>query len=66
MKEVTYEDWQKNPTPRMMWVWDGNENNKNQSLVKTGLRLKLFQSGWKYETMNQRNGKSFLLSLRKQ
>ena len=22
MKEVTYEDWQKNPTPRMMWVWD--------------------------------------------
>ena len=22
MKEVTYEDWQKNSTPRMMWVWD--------------------------------------------
>ena len=22
MKEVTYEEWQKNPTPRMMWVWD--------------------------------------------
>lgn len=22
MKEVTYEDWQKNPTPRMMWVYD--------------------------------------------
>ena len=22
MKEVTYEDWQKNPTPRTMWVWD--------------------------------------------
>lgn len=22
MKEVTYEGWQKNPTPRMMWVWD--------------------------------------------
>ena len=22
MKEVTYEDWLKNPTPRMMWVWD--------------------------------------------
>ena len=20
MKEVTYEDWQKNPTARMMWV----------------------------------------------
>ena len=28
MKEVTYEDWQKNPTPRMMWVWDGNERDK--------------------------------------
>ena len=26
MKEVTYEDWQKNPTPRMMWVWDYNED----------------------------------------
>lgn len=24
MKEVTYEDWQKNPTPRMMLVWDNN------------------------------------------
>ena len=22
MKEVTYEEWIKNPTPRMMWVWD--------------------------------------------
>ena len=22
MKEVTYEDWQKNPTPRVMWVWN--------------------------------------------
>lgn len=22
MKELTYEDWQKNPTSRMMWVWD--------------------------------------------
>ena len=22
MKEVTYEEWQKNPKPRMMWVWN--------------------------------------------
>lgn len=22
MKEITYEDWQENPTPREMWVWD--------------------------------------------
>ena len=28
MKEVTYEDWQKNPTPRMMWVWDDKEKEK--------------------------------------
>ena len=25
MKEVTYEGWLKNPTPRMMWVWDDEE-----------------------------------------
>ena len=28
MKEVTYEDWQKNPTPRMMWVWDVKDTDK--------------------------------------
>ena len=28
MKELTYEDWQKNPTPRMMWIWDNNEEDK--------------------------------------
>ena len=22
MKEITYEEWIKNPTPRMMWVWN--------------------------------------------
>ena len=33
MKEVTYEDWQKNPTPRMMWVWDNLENAKVQRKV---------------------------------
>lgn len=33
MKEVTYEDWQKNPTPRTMWVWDSIENNKQQRKV---------------------------------
>ena len=27
MKEVTYEDWQENPIPRMMWVWDNNPAN---------------------------------------
>lgn len=26
MKEVTHEDWLKNPTPRMMWVWDNDED----------------------------------------
>ena len=33
MKELTYEDWQKNPTPRMMWVWDSIENDKEQRKV---------------------------------
>lgn len=33
MKEITREDWQKNPTPRMMWVWDGNEENREKRLV---------------------------------
>ena len=28
MKEVTYEEWQKNPTPRMMWVWNHDEDYK--------------------------------------
>ena len=28
MKEVTYEEWQKNPTPRMMWVWDDKVGDK--------------------------------------
>ena len=28
MKELTYEDWQKNPTPRMMWVWDVKDKDK--------------------------------------
>lgn len=33
MKEVTCEDWIQNPTPRLMWVWDSNENNKLQRKV---------------------------------
>lgn len=30
MKEVTYEDWKKNPTPRMMWVWDDKIDDKEK------------------------------------
>lgn len=33
MKELTREDWQKNPTPRMMWVWNNNEGDKVKRLV---------------------------------
>ena len=33
MKEVTYEDWLKNPTPRMMWVWDDKDKDKVQRKV---------------------------------
>ena len=32
MKEVTYEDWQKNPTPRMMWVWDWDDAEDKKQL----------------------------------
>ena len=28
MKEVTYEEWLKNSTPRMMWVWDDKDKDK--------------------------------------
>ena len=33
MKEVTYEDWKKNPTPRMMWIWDDKDKDKKQRKV---------------------------------
>ena len=33
MKEVTYEEWQKNPIPRMMWVWNDDETDKIQQKV---------------------------------
>ena len=33
MKKVTYEDWQKNSTPRMMWVWNSNVEDKVQAKV---------------------------------
>ena len=33
MKELTHEDWMKNPTPRMMWVWDDDETCKEKMKV---------------------------------
>ena len=39
MKEVTYEDWQKNPTPRMMWVWNATVEDKVQAKVIYVLKL---------------------------
>lgn len=33
MKELTYEEWQKNPTPRMMWVWDDDEEQMEKHKV---------------------------------
>ena len=41
MKEVTYEDWQKNPTPRMMWVWNEDEMYKVKRKVAHILRNNL-------------------------
>ena len=33
MKEVTYEDWLKNPTPRLMWVWNRDIEDRLQVKV---------------------------------
>lgn len=33
MKEITYEDWQKNHTPRMMWVWNSKVEDKVKRMV---------------------------------
>ena len=38
MKELTYEDWQENPIPRMMWVWDEYEMLKVKRKVVYILR----------------------------
>lgn len=39
MKEVTYEEWKKNPTPRMMWVWNSKVEDKVQAKVIYVLKL---------------------------
>ena len=41
MKEVTRKDWRKNPTPRMMWVWDDDKKAKKQRKVIYFLNPKL-------------------------
>ena len=33
MKELTYGEWQKKPTPREMWVWDDGEEDKRKRKV---------------------------------
>ena len=33
MKVITYEEWLRNPTPRMMWVWDYSKEYKVQRKV---------------------------------
>ena len=33
MKELTHEEWMKNTTPRVMWVWDSNETSKKKRKV---------------------------------
>ena len=45
MKEVTYEEWQKNPTPRMMWVWSyDDEDNKVQRKVIYILKAGVYEN----------------------
>ena len=57
MKEVTYKDWQKNPTPRMMWVWNDDVKNKEKIKVAYVLNndctyrvLSIVDEGSAYET----------------
>ena len=58
MKELSYEDWQKNPTPRMMWVWDENEMYKAKRKVVYVLRgnykrvIAIDDTGYDYELYN--------------
>lgn len=33
MKKLTYEDWNKNPTPRMMWVWNDDFEEREKKKV---------------------------------
>ena len=44
MKEVTYEEWQKNPTPRMMWVWSYDEDCKVQQKVIYVLKAGVYEN----------------------
>ena len=37
MKEIIYKDWQKNPAPRVMWVWNSKvEDRLNQMVLYVG------------------------------
>lgn len=38
MKTLTYEDWMKNPTPRVMWVWNEDKMHKVKRKVVYVLR----------------------------
>ena len=44
MKEVTYEDWQKNPTSRVMWVWGYDEDCKVQRKVIYVLKAGVYEN----------------------
>ena len=58
MREVTYEDWQKNPTPRMMWCWNSNVEYKVQVKVVSVIKpdaytypvMSVTDDNLKYET----------------
>ena len=32
MKELTHEEWMENPTPRLMWVWDDDDETRRGKL----------------------------------
>ena len=33
MKELTHEDWIKNPTPRKLWVWNDDFDDRQEAIV---------------------------------
>ena len=47
MKKLSYEDWQKNPTPRMMWVWNEDEMYKVKREVREDVVIREDYGEWR-------------------
>ena len=51
MKEVTYEDWQKNPIPRMMWVYDDYDDYDSEKKKRKVVYILSGVKGKKYNVL---------------